>query len=84
VGVSPLGCFDMSGNAEEWTAVDQRGNLVESDTGAIVNVVIRGGSYKSKAQHATCRSRWVTPMSPYEGKQPSSRPIGFRCVREAR
>lgn len=84
VGASPLGCFDMSGNAEEWTATDQDGNRVESDSGTIVNVVIRGGSYKSDAQRASALYRWLTPMSPYEGKQPSSRPIGFRCVQEVR
>jgi formylglycine-generating enzyme required for sulfatase activity len=83
-GVSPFGCHDMAGNAAEWTGTDQDGKTVKAGEGTIVNVVIRGGSYRDDAARISCRYRWLTPMSPYEGSRPTKKVLGFRCVRDAR
>jgi len=83
-GASPFGCYDMAGNASEWTLSGQDGKAVKPDAGAIVNVVIRGGSYKDDAAKASCRYRWLVPLSPYEGNRPTDRVIGFRCVKDVR
>ncbi len=83
-GHSLFGCHDMAGNAAEWTCSDQDGKVVKVFEGAIMNVVIRGGSFREESGHACCRYRWMTPMSPYEGSRPSSKIIGFRCVRDAK
>ncbi len=83
-GVSPFGCYDMAGNAAEWTSTDQDGKTVVFTEGAILNVAIRGGSYLTDASRASCRYRWMTPINPYEGSRPSAKAIGFRCARDAR
>ncbi len=83
-GTSPRGCYDMAGNAAEWTSTDQDGKTVEFSEGAILNVAIRGGSFLTDATRASCRYRWMTPINPYEGNRPSAKAIGFRCARNAR
>lgn len=83
-GVSPVGCYDMAGNAEEWTSTDQDGKVVEFSEGAILNVAIRGGSYLTESTKVSCRYRWMIPTNPFEGNRPRERALGFRCARNAR
>lgn len=83
-GTSPFGCYDMAGNAAEWTSTDQDGKTVVFSEGAILNVAIRGGSYLTDASRTSCQYRWMTPINPYEGSRPSTKAIGFRCARDAR
>jgi len=77
---SPFGCMDMAGNVWEWTSTDQDGGRVLSEDQGAKNVVIRGGDYKEAADHARCDFRWMAPMNPYAGRNPSKKIIGFRCV----
>ncbi|MFH2001169.1 MAG: SUMF1/EgtB/PvdO family nonheme iron enzyme [Planctomycetota bacterium] len=81
-GVSPFGCLDMAGNAFEWTCTDQNGNRVDQFDNNIRNMVIRGGDYREGADHARADFRWMTPMDPYNGRNPSKKRIGFRCAKQ--
>ena len=83
-GASPFGCLDMAGNASEWTSTDQDGNHIEEMDDKVRNMVIRGGDFREGADHARCDFRWMTPMDPYEGRNPSKKRIGFRCVKNVK
>jgi formylglycine-generating enzyme required for sulfatase activity len=81
-GASPFGCLDMAGNVYEWTATDQDGNRVKKFDNNIRNMVIRGGDYREGADHARADFRWMTPMDPYAGRNPTKKRIGFRCAKD--
>ena len=76
---SPVGAFDMVGNAWEWTASDMRpypgGTLPANLTGANLKV-IRGGSYESANDSATATYRTGWPAS---GARTYAQ-TGFRCA----
>ena len=81
-GASPFGCLDMAGNVWEWTCTNQDGRIVKEAGGETTNMVIRGGDFKEKADHIRCDYRWAQPMDTYAGRHPSSKVIGFRCVKD--
>jgi|GEM_PF-2097712 len=83
-GVSPFGCYDMAGNALEWTGSEQDGKRIESGTNEIINVVIRGGSFDEPADRASCLYRALSPLNPYEGMRQQKKAIGFRCARDVK
>lgn len=82
-GASPFECMDMAGNVWEWTSTNQEGRVVrEPLEGENVNMVIRGGDFKEKADRIRCDYRWAQPMDPYAGRHPTPKVIGFRCVKD--
>jgi formylglycine-generating enzyme required for sulfatase activity len=82
-GASPFECLDMAGNVWEWTSTNQDGRTVkEASEDENVNMTIRGGDYREKADRIRCDYRWAQPMDPYTGRHPSSKVIGFRCVKD--
>jgi len=82
-GRSAAGCYEMSGNVEEWTStLDDGTDIDELPDGSIVNVVIRGGSFLDPPDRATTRSRWAAqPVGTFSSPR-YARPIGFRCVQD--
>jgi serine/threonine-protein kinase len=72
-GVSPYGCYDMSGNVGEWTATPAKLPWAEGETA----YVLRGGSWLYHRGSAACACRDIA--------QPDNRIIyvGFRCARTA-
>ncbi len=83
-GASFFGCLDMAGNVWEWTTTDQEGRELKEPDNKVRNMVIRGGDYKDGADHARSDFRWVQPVDPYEGRNPSKKVIGFRCVQNTK
>ncbi|HPC18489.1 MAG TPA: SUMF1/EgtB/PvdO family nonheme iron enzyme [Candidatus Hydrogenedentes bacterium] len=79
MGVSPFKCYDMAGNAYEWTASWYQaypGNPdVTKDYGQQFRV-LRGGSYKSDRFGVRCARRHYDHM---ESRQPD---YGFRCAKD--
>jgi formylglycine-generating enzyme required for sulfatase activity len=79
---SPLGLFDMVGNAWEWTASDfkaySNGKLPPIFSGKSNLKTIRGGSFESTREYATTSYRigWAAI-----GAETYSR-VGFRCVKD--
>jgi formylglycine-generating enzyme required for sulfatase activity len=70
-GASPWLCFDMVGNAREWTADDY---LVRTGSKTLPQgKVLRGGSFLQKEYN-------TTTMREYEAPLHTSATIGFRCV----
>jgi len=63
-GASPYGCWDMCGNAVEWTRshyrsypYDPRDGREDLDAGDDIDRVLRGGSWSSNRSSAHCSSR---------------------------
>jgi serine/threonine protein kinase len=78
---SPVGVFDMVGNAWEWTASDFKaypGGHLPANLPAGELKVIRGGSYESPKDYATTtyRTGW-----PARGARTYDQ-TGFRCVKD--
>ncbi len=63
-GASPVGCFDMLGNVQEWVARAEAGRYF-----------IRGGSFNNKGSTYGLTFLWI--QADPELTEPS---IGFRCV----
>ncbi|MCX8063555.1 MAG: SUMF1/EgtB/PvdO family nonheme iron enzyme [Candidatus Hydrogenedentes bacterium] len=78
-GVSPYGCFDMSGNVYEWTAdwyQRYEGNTtIKKEYGQIYRV-LRGGSFMTDKFDARCARRHFDRM---DSKRED---YGFRCVKD--
>jgi serine/threonine-protein kinase len=66
-GVSPYGCFDMSGNVWEWCV-----QLYSSKH--TTQRIVRGGSWLNYLIHSKCKFR--NSFEPSE-RHPT---VGFRCV----
>lgn len=79
-GRSPSGCFDMAGNVWEWTATLEDGSDMQELPDGLVNVAIRGGSYRSERHELATRARWTAPGRDAFSSPTYDRPIGFRCA----
>ncbi|MCZ6633516.1 MAG: SUMF1/EgtB/PvdO family nonheme iron enzyme, partial [bacterium] len=67
-GASQYGCYDMAGNAWEWTASNVFPDNAEAK-------VIRGGSWANSRQEVRTTNR------AYERPERRRRDVGFRCAR---
>ncbi|MEE9605307.1 MAG: SUMF1/EgtB/PvdO family nonheme iron enzyme, partial [Candidatus Scalindua sp.] len=67
-GVSPYGCFDMAGNAWEWTDSIYEAKETEK--------VLRGGSWNFESYYCRCTDR------DGGGSDNVTINVGFRCVKE--
>lgn len=80
MGVSPFKCYDMAGNAYEWTSTWYQaypGNQdVTKDYGQQFRV-LRGGSYKSDRFGVRCARRH------YDHLESAGVDYGFRCAKDA-
>jgi formylglycine-generating enzyme required for sulfatase activity len=79
---SPSGCFDMAGNAWEWTSTLEDGTDFDVLPDGLVNVVIRGGGWSSKREELATRHRWTAPGQAAFESTSYDRPIGFRCAKD--
>ena len=77
---SPSGCFDLAGNAWEWTSTLENGTDIVNLPDGLVNVAIRGGSYRSQRHELATRARWTAPGMDAFSSPTYDRPIGFRCA----
>ena len=77
---SGAGCFDMAGNAWEWTSTLEDESDISSLPDGPVNVIIRGGSYRNDRDRLTSRYRWIAPGHATFAHPLYDRPIGFRCA----
>ncbi|MBI2424767.1 MAG: SUMF1/EgtB/PvdO family nonheme iron enzyme [Candidatus Hydrogenedentes bacterium] len=79
-GMSPYGCFDMSGNVYEWTNSLYQpypGNtLINKNYGQIYRV-LRGGSFMTKNFDARCTARH------FDKTDAARLDYGFRCAMDA-
>jgi formylglycine-generating enzyme required for sulfatase activity len=75
--VSPFGCYDMGGNASEWTASSFRpypGNAAKGIDWSTEQKVLRGGSWRYEWDWARCAKR---DRSAPNKRYPDT---GFRCA----
>jgi formylglycine-generating enzyme required for sulfatase activity len=79
---SAAGCFDMAGNVWEWTSTLEEGKDVDVLPDGPVNVIIRGGGWRSERDKLTCRHRWIAPGRATFAHPGFERPIGFRCAQD--
>ncbi len=79
---SPTGCFDLAGNVWEWTATLEDGTNITELPDGLVNIAIRGGSYRSERHELTTRARWTAPGQDAFSSPSYDRPIGFRCAKD--
>ncbi|MFT7462904.1 MAG: sulfatase activating formylglycine-generating enzyme [Pseudohongiellaceae bacterium] len=77
---SGAGCFDMAGNAWEWTSTLEDESDISSLPEGPVNVIIRGGSFRDDRERLTSRYRWIAPGHATFAHPLYDRPIGFRCA----
>ncbi len=77
---APSGCYDMAGNVWEWTSTLEDGTDVDALPEGLVNVAIRGGSWRSDRAELATRARWTAPGKGAFGSPTYDRPIGFRCA----
>jgi formylglycine-generating enzyme required for sulfatase activity len=77
---SPSGGFDLAGNAWEWTSTLEDGTDIVKLPDGLVNVAIRGGSYRSQRHELATRARWTAPGMDAFSSPTYDRPIGFRCA----
>lgn len=76
-GASPAGCLDMAGNVEEWCATTADGEPVEGPIESnLLQIVVRGGSFRSGPDGVTATFRWVAP-----GLSTRKDSLGFRCAK---
>lgn len=75
-GASSIGCLDLAGNVEEWTATGESGDLIEGlqDSNQVL-IVARGGNYNAAADGVSGTFRWV-----YPGMATRNEQLGFRCA----
>lgn len=81
---SAAGCFDMAGNAWEWTSTTEDGSDFDELPDELISVAIRGGSYRERREELTTRHRWTAPAHDTFGSPRYLVPIGFRCVKDLR
>ncbi len=81
-GRSPAGCFDMAGNAWEWTATLEDGRDIKELPEGLVNVMIRGGGYDSQRVEVSTRYRRGALGHDTFAAARYKVPIGFRCVKD--
>ena len=70
----------MAGNAWEWTATTVDGDDIDVLPEGLVNIVIRGGSFRSERNELSTRYRWAAPGHDTFASPRYDRPIGFRCA----
>lgn len=73
---SVFGCFDMAGNAIEWTASAPDGRVL-AKLKENANMILRGGSFKRGAASASAIYRWA-----YPGLTTREADLGFRCAQD--
>jgi len=74
-GISPVGCYDMSGNVWEWTRTNYKTEKEQDDFKMVGYPVLRGGSWYDNHEFARCAYRsYIAPVRRLHD-------IGFRCVR---
>ncbi|MCJ8332519.1 MAG: formylglycine-generating enzyme family protein, partial [Lentisphaeria bacterium] len=77
-GVSPYGCYNMSGNVWEWVS-DEQGDLGKDANGkTIKRGIIRGGA------HRYAEFQGHVSHKTYEDLKSACSDLGFRCAKEAK
>ena len=78
-GVSPYGCYDMSGNAWEWVSDNfESGSFFEFGGQPISRGIVRGGAYRYSAHQAR------TSYQGFEDPNLTCNDIGFRCAMDTK
>ena len=77
-GVSPYGCFDMSGNVWEWVSDEYKNSwFLSSHSQNVTRAIVRGGAYRYSAYQAR------TSYQGFEDPESTCNDIGFRCAKDA-
>ena len=78
LGISPSGCYDMSGNVWEWVINDVSGlSAFETGSGKFVRGIVRGGAFRYSPYQAR------TSYQGFEDPALTCNDIGFRCAKDA-